>query len=70
MVHDSFEKKCLDKGDHFNMIIIPKGTMHRPVCTELVKCLLIELDGTLTDANTGGTYGWYLCPNRPQLTPD
>ena len=57
----------LHQGD---MIIIPKGTMHRPVCTELVKCLLIELNGALTDANTGGTYGWYLCPNRPQLTPD
>jgi len=28
--------------------------------TKLVKCLLIELDGTLNDANTGGTYtkGW------------
>ena len=37
------------------MIIVPKGTLHRPVCTELVKCLLIELDGTLNDANTGGT---------------
>jgi mannose-6-phosphate isomerase-like protein (cupin superfamily) len=38
------------------MIIIPKGIRHRPVVRELVKCLLIELDGTLTIDNTGGTY--------------
>jgi len=43
----------LNQGD---MIVVPKGTSHRPVCTELVKCLLIELDGTLNDDNTGGTY--------------
>ena len=41
----------LNRGD---MIIVPKGTSHRPVCTELVKCLLIELNGTLNDSNTGG----------------
>ncbi|MCL2153261.1 MAG: cupin domain-containing protein [Oscillospiraceae bacterium] len=43
----------LSQGD---LIVIPKGTLHRPVCTELVKCLLIELDGTLNDDNKGGTY--------------
>ena len=43
----------LNEGD---MIVVPMGTLHRPVCTELVKCLLIELDGTLNDANTGGTF--------------
>lgn len=43
----------LSKGD---MIIIPKGTLHRPVCKEPVKCLLIEIDGTLNNENTGGTY--------------
>jgi hypothetical protein len=37
------------------MIIIPKGASHRPVFKALVKCLLIELDGTIN--NTGGTYG-------------
>jgi len=41
------------KGD---LIIIPKGVRHRPVCKGLVKCLLIEKEGTLTDQNTGGTY--------------
>lgn len=44
----------LCEGD---MIIIPQGTKHRPVCTGLVKCLLIELEGTLNKENTGGTYG-------------
>lgn len=37
-------------------IIIPKGTRHRPVCKELVKCLLIEINGTLNKDNTGGKY--------------
>ena len=43
----------LVQGD---FIIIPKGIRHRPVCKSLVKCLLIELDGTLDETNTGGTY--------------
>jgi quercetin dioxygenase-like cupin family protein len=43
----------LEQGD---LIIIPKGICHRPVCKSLVKCLLIELDGTLNNENTGGTY--------------
>ena len=36
-------------------IIVPKGTRHRPVCKALVKCLLIEMEGTLNQSNTGGT---------------
>ncbi|GHU37796.1 hypothetical protein FACS1894105_10570 [Clostridia bacterium] len=44
----------LSQGD---MIIIPKGIRHRPIVKSLVKCLLIELDGTLNADNTGGTYG-------------
>ena len=43
----------LEQGD---LIIVPKGIRHRPVCKELVKCLLIELDGTLDESNTGGEY--------------
>ena len=43
----------LDQGD---LMIVPKGVMHRPVCKELVKALLIERAGTLTKDNTGGTY--------------
>ena len=34
----------LCEGD---FIIIPKGMKHRPICNELVKCLLIEVEGTL-----------------------
>lgn len=43
----------LCEGD---FIIIPKGMKHRPICNELVKCLLIEVEGTLKQENTGGTY--------------
>jgi len=43
----------LCEGD---LVIIPKGVLHRSVCKELVKCLLIEIEGTLTNENTGGTY--------------
>jgi len=46
---DGLTRLC--EGD---MIIIPKGTRHRPVCTSLVKCLLIEIGGTLNEGNTGG----------------
>ncbi len=41
----------LREGD---LLIVPKGVSHRPVCDALVKCLLIEIDGTLTKENTGG----------------
>jgi len=44
----------MEQGD---LVIIPKGIRHRPICKSLVKCLLIELDGTLNNENTGGTYG-------------
>ena len=43
----------LEQGD---LIIVPKGVRHRPVCKSFVKCLLIELEGTLNRENTGGTY--------------
>ena len=43
----------LSEGD---FIIIPKGTKHRSICNTLVKCLLIEVEGTLNRENTGGTY--------------
>ena len=43
----------LNKGE---FLIVPKGVMHRPVCTDLVKALLIEKIGTLTKDNTRGTY--------------
>jgi mannose-6-phosphate isomerase-like protein (cupin superfamily) len=37
-----------------DLLIVPKGTRHRPVVTSRVKCLLMELDGTLDAGNTGG----------------
>ena len=43
----------LYEGD---FVIVPKGISHRPICKGLVKCLLIEIEGTLTMENTGGTY--------------
>ncbi|MCL1825050.1 MAG: cupin domain-containing protein [Betaproteobacteria bacterium] len=42
----------LEAGD---MIVIPKGTRHRPVVTTRVSCLLIEIEGTLNASNTGGS---------------
>ncbi|MDR2016877.1 MAG: cupin domain-containing protein [Burkholderiales bacterium] len=45
--------ETLNQGD---VLIVPKGVRHRPVCKTLVKCLLVELDGTLNESNTGGTY--------------
>ncbi|MGN0915938.1 MAG: cupin domain-containing protein [Succinivibrio sp.] len=50
-IDDGLTHLC--QGD---LIIIPKGTRHRPVCKSLVKCLLIETEGTLNKSNTGGTY--------------
>lgn len=43
----------LCEGD---FLIISKGTKHRPICKELVKCLLIEVEGTLNKENIGGRY--------------
>jgi len=43
----------LRKGD---FIIIPKGTLHRPICHRIVKVLLIENKGTLNENNSGGNY--------------
>ena len=38
------------------MIIVPKGTRHRPVVTSLSKFLMIELEGTLNKQNSGDLY--------------
>lgn len=37
-------------------VIVPKGTPHRPVVTELTKFLMVELDGTLNKENSGDLY--------------
>lgn len=47
-----------DKMVHLNageMCVVPKGIEHRPVCETEVTAMLIEIDGTLTPNNTGGT---------------
>lgn len=48
-----------DRMVHLNtgeLCVVPKGTEHRPVCEGDVTAMLIEIDGTLTPDNTGGTY--------------
>lgn len=50
-----FEDGLIDlkQGD---VVIVPKGTLHRPVCTSLNKCLLIDMCGALNNDNCGGSY--------------
>lgn len=58
-IEGEFDIEFADGMTHLcegDFIIIPRGTMHRPVCKGLVKCLLIETEGTLNKENTGGTY--------------
>ena len=43
----------MNAGD---LVIVPKGTKHRPICTGLVKILLIDLCGALNNENSGGSY--------------
>jgi len=37
-------------------VIVPKGTLHRPVVGALAKFLMIEMDGTLNKSNSGDLY--------------
>ena len=58
-IEGEFDIEFDDKIVHLcegDFLIVPKGVSHRPICKELVKCLLIEKCDTLTKANTGGTY--------------
>lgn len=50
-----FKERIVDlhQGD---FIIVPRGVLHRPICTGPVTTLLVEKTGTLTKENTGGTY--------------
>lgn len=43
----------LDSGE---FVIVPKGTVHRPVVGKLTKFLMIELEGTLNKENSGDLY--------------
>lgn len=38
------------------MVIVPRGTLHRPVVGRLAKFLMVELDGTLNKENSGALY--------------
>ena len=48
----------LCEGD---FIIIPKGTKHRPICNELVKCLLIFLTLSRLSENIAVHNAMYIC---------
>ena len=37
-------------------VIVPKGTLHRPVVGKLTRFLMIELGGTLNKENSGELY--------------
>ena len=58
VIEGGFELET-DEGLHpvgqGEFIIVPKGVRHRPVVKELGRFLLIELAGTLTKENTGGS---------------
>lgn len=47
------EKIPVKEGE---FIIVPKGTLHRPVVTSLTRFLMIELAGTLNKENSGALY--------------
>lgn len=53
---------CLETEDGLiplsegELIIVPKGTRHRPVVGTLARFLMIELDGTLNKENSGSSY--------------
>jgi len=58
-IEGEFDIEFIDGIAHLregDFSIVPKGTSHRPICKGLVKCLLIETEGTLTNKNTGGSY--------------
>lgn len=59
VVEGSFQLET-DEGlirvDEGEFVIVPKGTRHRPVVTELAKFMMIELEGTLNKENSGDLY--------------
>ncbi len=59
VIEGSFELETEDGLTRVNggeMIIVPKGVLHRPVVTSLSRFLMIELDGTLNKENSGDLY--------------
>lgn len=59
VIEGNFILETKDKKTQVNegeFIIVPKGTLHRPVVTSLCRFLMIELDGTLNKSNSGDSY--------------
>ncbi|PKM62526.1 MAG: cupin [Firmicutes bacterium HGW-Firmicutes-21] len=46
----------LTQVDEGELIIVPKGVLHRPVVKSLSRFLMIELEGTLNKENSGDLY--------------
>lgn len=46
----------LTRVEEGELIVVPKGTRHRPVVTSLTRFLMIELEGTLNRENSGDQY--------------
>ena len=59
VIEGSFELETMDGLTRVNkgeLIIVPKGVLHRSVVTSLCRFLMIELDGTLNKGNSGDLY--------------
>jgi len=59
VIEGSFEletKEGLTRVNAGEFVVVPKGTMHRPVVKELARLMMIELDGTLNKENSGDSY--------------
>ena len=59
VIEGSFELETEDGLTRVNageFVVVPKGTMHRPVVKELTKFMMIEADGTLNKKNSGSLY--------------
>ncbi len=59
VIEGNFVLETEDKKTQVNegeFIIVPKGTIHRPVVTTLCKFMMIELNGTLNKSNSGDSY--------------
>lgn len=59
VIEGTFELETADGLTRVNegeLIIVPKGVLHRPVVTSLSRFLMIELDGTLNKENSGDLY--------------
>lgn len=59
VLEGSFEletEEGLTRVNAGEMVIVPRGKLHRPVVKELTKFLMVEYDGTLNKENSGDLY--------------